>query len=200
MWLIVNLMIAFLVYYNGNGESISAGNFIAGVIVSTLVGHLIIMLITKLLHILYVRNIENAFNEELIPVKLHKKREEQINDTQKTEKALLVKNEYALTNSEKFETKMSINKWEELSMASSQQPDTARNILRSNSRPNSASQNLSKVAPHNLNMEEPQRKDIDQYMGDLETMTSESKRGNNLINTTVFLIMLGFIAFFTLFC
>jgi hypothetical protein len=190
MWLIVNLMIAFLVYYNGNGESISAGNFVTGVIISTLVGHLMIMLITKLLHILYMNNIENAFNEELVPVKLLKKREERINDTQKTEKALLVKNEYAMTNSEKFETKMSINKWEELSMASSQQPDTARNILKSNSRPNSASQNGMKVVPYSLKIEVIQRKEDNSYMGDLETMTSESKRGNNLTNTTVFLIMM----------
>ena len=48
MWLIVNLLIAVLVKYQNSTDSISITNFMIGVIVSTIVGHICIMLITKL--------------------------------------------------------------------------------------------------------------------------------------------------------
>jgi len=198
MWLIVNLMIAFLVKYENSNDSISAGNFIAGVIISTLIGHILIMLVTKLLHILYINNIENAFSDTDQKVTLQKKKF--FDDTQKTEKMPILNNEYA-TNSEKLETKLSNHRWEDTSMSSSQNPETARNILKNSSGPNRASEMSNRVAPMKIKPEEETyNRASSEYIGDVDTMTSESKKGNNVLNTFVFLIMCGFVAFLVFFC
>lgn len=40
MWLIVNLIIALLVKFENSNESISVANFMIGVIVATIIGHI----------------------------------------------------------------------------------------------------------------------------------------------------------------
>lgn len=211
MWLIVNLVIAVLVKYQHANENISASNFIIGVIVSTLAGHILIMLVTKLLHVLYMKNIEDAFTEKELEIKLKQKNLQ--SDTQRSENIPMLKNEYNI-DSEKFETKLSINRWEETSRASSQRPDTARNMIKS-SRPDSASSKDAKVAPSNYLAQDhnpgttPLISETDgikprviqrDYLGDTEVLTDESKKFNNSLNTVIFMIMLGFIAFLIFFC
>lgn len=197
MWLIVNLVIAVLVKYQHANENISASNFIIGVIVSTLAGHILIMLVTKLLHVLYMKNIEDAFTEKELEIKLKQKNLQ--SDTQRSENIPMLKNEYNI-DSEKFETKLSINRWEETSRASSQRPDTARNMLKS-SRPDSASSKDAKVAPLISETDGIKPREIQRdYLGDTEVLTDESKKFNNSLNTVIFMIMLGFIAFLIFFC
>jgi len=130
IWLGVNLTIAVLVKYEKANEGISVSSFIIGVIIAALIGHMLIMCITKLLHILYMKNIEDAFSEKKLDINLHKK---QMNDTQKSEAVPMLNNEFKESN---FETKNSINKWENSSKSSSTQKlDTARQMVSSNSMP-----------------------------------------------------------------
>ena len=73
IWLIVNCIIAFLVELKNSGESISMMNFLVGVVISTLLGHVLIMVTTKLLHVLYMKNIEDAFEARQTEVNLKKR-------------------------------------------------------------------------------------------------------------------------------
>jgi hypothetical protein len=116
IWLVVNLIIAVLVKYEKGNESISATNFLIGVIISTILGHILIMSVTKLLHVLYMKNIEDAFDDRQEVIKFHKKHVN--NETQRSEAVPMLASEYN-TEHEKFETRNSLRKWEESSKASS---------------------------------------------------------------------------------
>ena len=144
-----------------------------------------------------MKNIEDAFTEKQLKLKLQKK---SINDTQKSEAVPMLKNEYNM-ESEAYETKNSIGKWDVMSKSSSNKLDTARNMLSGTSRPGSGSQKSSKVAPAVLS-EDSEEQAIAKvsYIGDTEVLNDESKRTNNMFNTLIFMTILGFIAFLTLFC
>lgn len=197
IWLVVNCLIAFLVELKNSGESISMANFLIGVIIATLVGHVLIMVITKVLHVLYMKNIEDAFEDQQTEVTL-KKKPVLRDETSKSESAPMLKNEYK-HDLEKFETKNS-QKWDETSRGSSKGFDTARQMVVETSKPGSAS-NANRVVPVDTESEHlPQISSRQTFLGDTEVMDAESKRSNNSLNTVIFMILLGFIAFLTLFC
>ena len=194
IWLGVNLTIAVLVKYEKANEGISVSSFIIGVIIAALIGHVLIMCITKLLHILYMKNIEDAFSEKKLDINLHKK---QMNDTQKSEAVPMLNNEFKESN---FETKNSINKWENSSKSSSTQKlDTARQMVSSNSMPGSGSQKSNIVRPVLSESDDDHIIEKKTFLGDTEVLNDESKRSNNIFNTFIFMVLLGFIAFLTLF-
>lgn len=169
--------------------------FMIGLVLATLCGHICIMVITKMLHVLYMRNIEDAFAEKKLEVKLQKR---VINDTQKSEAVPMIENEYK--NNQNYDSKNSLNKWEVTSKSSSSNKlDTARNLLTSNSRPASASQRSNKIVPVLSESDVEEFHQQKSYIGDTEVLTDESKRVNSVWNTTIFMVLLGFIAFLTLF-
>jgi hypothetical protein len=51
--------------------------------------------------------------------------------------------------------------------------------------------------PEHEHEPEPEK---DTYIGDTLVLNDESKRANNNVNTSIFMMMLGFVAFLTLFC
>ena len=194
IWLGVNLTIAVLVKYEKANEGISVSSFIIGVVIAALIGHVLIMCITKLLHILYMKNIEDAFSEKKLDINLHKK---QMNDTQKSEAVPMLNNEFKESN---FETKNSINKWENSSKSSSTQKlDTARQMVSSKSTPGSESQKSNIVRPVLSESDDDHIIEKKTFLGDTEVLNDESKRSNNIFNTLIFMVLLGFIAFLTLF-
>ncbi len=144
-----------------------------------------------------MKNIEDAFTEKKLDINLHKK---QLNATQKSEAVPMLNNEF---KESRFETKNSINKWEVSSKSSSTQKiDTARQMIAPNSRPGSESKRGNKVNPA-LSVSESEDQMIerkDTFLGDTEVLNDESKRTNNMLNTFIFMVLLGFIAFLTLFC
>lgn len=147
-----------------------------------------------------MNNIEDAFSDKKLDVRLQRK---MVNDTQKSEAAPMLNNEYK--ESKALETKNSLQKWEVSSKSSSSNKlDTARNLLTNNSRPGSAASHRSnKISPmvSESDLEELKEfKEKQSYLGDTQVLTDESKKTNGLVNTSIFMVLLGFIAFLTLFC
>ena len=145
-----------------------------------------------------MKNIEDSFAQQEVDMKFSK--DKLFNDTQKSEAAPLIQNEYIQ------DTQLSKDKREISSRSSSQRPETARGLVW-NSRPISRSQNGTKVLPASKleekeeNYEKNEKKEIKlEYQGDVDLLKDESNKSNNFINTTIFMIILGFMAFFSLFC
>ncbi|CAI2368980.1 unnamed protein product [Moneuplotes crassus] len=198
IWLIVNLIIAVLVKYEKANQGISFSTFLIGVILSTLFGHICIMVITKILHNLYMRNIEDAFSEKKPKISLKQKYN---TDTQKSEITPILSNEYKDT--ENLETNTPFNNLDLQNKPSSAKLDTFRSTNSLNSRP------LTSPHPHKIHPEASNRTQNPPislsphslpYLGDTEVLTSESVQPNTLFNTTIFVSLLGVLAFITFFC
>lgn len=199
IWLMVNTIIAVLVQRDNADEDVSASAFVIGIIIASILGHIFIMLITKLLHILYMKNIESSFAQKEEDVKFGFKKLP-FEDTQKTEKQPILGNLYNVT-SDNFETDkfniMTKEKWEVGTPSSSKnRPDTARTFLSNNSRAAKSGSSTKKVD----SVEEEKGKNIKiEYVGDTDLIHDESKKSNNTGNILIFILLLGFGAFLTLF-
>ena len=82
------------------------------------------MLITKLLHVLYMKNIEDSFAQQEVDMTFSK--DKLFNDPQKFETVPMLQNEYIQ------DTQLSKDRKDISSRSSSQRPETARGLMSSN--------------------------------------------------------------------
>lgn len=139
-----------------------------------------------------MKNMEDSFSQQEVDMKFSKDR--LFNMTHKTETTPMLLNEYVQ------ETQQSKDNREISSRNSSQRPETARGLVGA-VRPLTRSRNEAKILPAEKSEESEGKKEIQlEYLGDIDLLKDESKNSNNYINTTIFMTIFGFIAFFSLFC
>jgi len=191
IWLMVNLIMAAFIDFEKDGEDISGSVLITGIIVGAIAGHILIMVITKILHALYVKNLENAF--KVHDTDFH--RHIAVNNTEKTDMMADLKNEYLAKQEQMImDTEMSRN--DESGMNTHRGQNTERNLA---SREDENDNTLQNTKNHRVKL---QRKSTatDLHIGDDSTIKIENTKGNNFLNASVFALLLLLVVFLVFFC
>lgn len=207
IWLIVNLIIAALVQLKNANEDVPIATFIAGIIIASIIGHILIMLITKLFYILYMINIESTFAEKEKDVKpLFKKTE--LLETEKIENQPMLNNMYNVESEtpegDKIDNLESKDqKWDNASMSSHKRPGTARTLLSNESKQiNFSRGSKNKIMP----IDTTNKDDIEvskkdplkiEYIGDPALIQDESSKIGNMDKFIFLLAICAFMTFFS---